>query len=58
MAFLKPSEEVTSSRTEAIMKSLEELSVVGQEKPNFTSKVFWYNIENLLAEKGYYRSQN
>jgi hypothetical protein len=25
------------------------------KKPNFTLKVFWYNLKNLLSEKGYYK---
>ena len=26
------------------------------KKPNFTMKVFWYNVRQLLLENGYYRS--
>lgn len=25
------------------------------EKSNFTMKVFWYNVKNLLTEKGYFK---
>lgn len=28
----------------------------GSKKPNFTMKVFWYNVRQLLLEKGYFRN--
>lgn len=37
-----------------IKDSLLELSS-SSKKPNFALKVFWYNVKNLLTEKGYYK---
>jgi hypothetical protein len=54
MAYIKlPDEPVTKleSQVKADLKALEE----GAERPNFTSKVFWYNVYSLLEETGFFR---
>ena len=54
MAYLKlPKEPQTKleSQVKSDLKALEE----APENPNFTSKVFWYNVHALLDEQGFYR---
>ena len=54
MAYIKlPDEPATKleSEVKADLKALEEVA----ERPNFTSKVFWYNVYALLEEKGFFR---
>jgi hypothetical protein len=54
MAYIKlPDEPVTKmeSQVKADLKALE----AGAERPNFTSKVFWYNVYALLEETGFFR---
>ncbi|MCX2719305.1 BLUF domain-containing protein [Lentiprolixibacter aurantiacus] len=56
MAYIKlPDEAVTKmeSQVKADLKVLEDAA----ERPNFTSKVFWYNVYTLLEEKGFFRPQ-
>lgn len=42
-----------SKEEQEIKESLIDLSNTSK-KPNFSLKVFWYNVKNLLSEKGYY----
>ncbi len=54
MAYLKLPEEPQTkleSQVKGDLKALEE----APENPNFTSKVFWYNVNALLDEKGFFR---
>ncbi len=54
MAYIKlPDKPATKleSEVKADLKALEEEA----ERPNFTSKVFWYNVYSLLEEKGFFR---
>ncbi|MBT8320039.1 MAG: hypothetical protein KJO90_00060, partial [Eudoraea sp.] len=54
MAYIKlPDDPVSQleSQVKTDLKSLEEAT----ERPNFTSKVFWYNVYSLLDEKGFFR---
>ena len=54
MAYIKlPDQPVTKleNQVKADLKALEEAA----ERPNFTSKVFWYNVYSLLEEKGFFR---
>ena len=56
MAYIKLPEEPATrleSQVKADLKALEETA----ERPNFTSKVFWYNVYALLEEKGFFRPQ-
>ncbi|MBT8204740.1 MAG: BLUF domain-containing protein [Eudoraea sp.] len=56
MAYLKlPDEAETKleNQVKSDLKALEE----APENPNFTSKVFWYNVHTLLDEKGFYRKE-
>ncbi len=53
MAYLKPSEKMHSDRAIEIRKNLLELTDTTVE-PDFTFKVFWYNVDVLLREKGFY----
>ena len=53
MAYLKPSEKMQSDRALEIKKTLLELTDATVQ-PDFTLKVFWYNVNGLLAEKGFY----
>ena len=53
MAYLKPSEKMHSNRAIEIKKTLLELTDATVQ-PDFTLKVFWYNVNGLLAEKGFY----
>ena len=56
MAYIKLPDQPTTkleSEVKAGLKALEE----GAERPNFTSKVFWYNVFALLEEKGFFRPQ-
>ena len=43
-----------NNEVQEIKESLLELSS-SSKKPNFALKVFWYNVKNLLTEKGYYK---
>lgn len=43
-----------NSEVQEIKASLLELSN-SSKKPNFALKVFWYNVKNILSEKGYYK---
>lgn len=55
MAYIKlPDQPVTKleNKVKADLKAMEEAA----ERPNFTSKVFWYNVYSLLEEKGFFRS--
>lgn len=55
MAYLKlPEEPQTPKETEvkSSLKQLEEKAF----RPNFTTKVFWYNVNALLQETGFYRT--
>lgn len=56
MAFLNPSEEVTNGKSQALLGTLDELAK-DEKAPNFTSKVFWYNVETLLSDRGFYQSR-
>ena len=54
MAYLKLPDEPQGKlerQVKADLKAIEE----APENPNFTSKVFWYNVNTLLDEKGFYR---
>lgn len=53
MAYLKPSEKMQSDKAIEIKKKLLEITDA-TVKPNFTFKVFWYNVNGLLTEKGFY----
>ena len=53
MAYLKPSEKMQSEKAIEIKKTLLELTDATVQ-PDFTLKVFWYNVNGLLAEKGFY----
>ncbi len=53
MAYLKPSEKTESNKAKEIMKTLLKLTDTKVE-PDFTFKVFWYNVDVLLREKGFY----
>lgn len=57
MAFFNPEEEVTNGKREALLGMLDELAK-DEKTPNFTSKVFWYNVETLLSERGFYQSRS
>lgn len=43
-----------NSEVQEIKESLIELSS-SSKKPSFALKVFWYNVKNLLSEKGYFK---
>jgi len=53
MAYLKPSEKMQSDKAVEIKKTLLELTDTTVE-PDFTFKVFWYNVDVLLRDKGFY----
>lgn len=53
MAYLKPSEKMQSDRAIEIKNRLLELTDT-TVKPDFTFKVFWYNVNGLLKETGFY----
>jgi len=53
MAYLRPSEKMQSDKAKEIRKTLLELTDTTVE-PDFTFKVFWYNVDTLLREKGFY----
>ena len=53
MAYLKPSEKMQSDKAIKIKKTLLELTDATVQ-PDFTFKVFWYNVNGLLTEKGFY----
>lgn len=56
MAFYhNPINSDLNKEEQEIKDSLLKLSNTSQ-KPNFALKVFWYNVKNLLSEKGYYIS--
>lgn len=46
-----------NSEVQEIKSSLLEIST-SSEKSNFALKVFWYNVKNLLSEKGYFKSNS
>ncbi len=55
MAYLKLPDEPKSNKESEVKNALKEL----EEKafrPNFTTKVFWYNVNTLLQESGFYQS--
>lgn len=55
MAFYhNPLNTELNSDVQEIKDKLLELSA-SSEKSNFAMKVFWYNVRNLLTEKGYYK---
>lgn len=54
MAYLRPSEKMQSDKAKEIRKTLLELTDTAVE-PDFTFKVFWYNVDVLLREKGFYK---
>ena len=45
-----------SADEQKVKQDLIELSDISK-KPNFTLKVFWYNVRQLLLSEGYYRNQ-
>ena len=54
MAYLDPSEKKWGDKTEdlkRILFALRDQSI----KPEFTYKVFWQNVSNLVEEKGYFK---
>ncbi len=53
MAYLKPSEKMQSDKATEIKKMLLELTETTVDL-DFTFKVFWYNVDVLLREKGFY----
>ena len=53
MAYLKPSEKMRSDTAKEIKNTLLELSDTTVDL-DFTFKVFWYNVDVLLREKGFY----
>ena len=53
MAYLKPSEKMQSVKAKEIKSTLLELTDEAVD-PDFTFKVFWYNVDTLLREKGFY----
>ncbi|NND80619.1 MAG: BLUF domain-containing protein [Maribacter sp.] len=53
MAYLKPSEKMQSDKANEIKKTLLELTDTKVD-PDFTQKVFWYNVDSLLREEGFY----
>ena len=53
MAYLKPSEKIKSDTAKEIKKTLLKLTDTTVET-DFTFKVFWYNVDVLLREKGFY----
>ncbi|MBT8297023.1 MAG: BLUF domain-containing protein [Maribacter sp.] len=53
MAYLKPSEKMQSDKANEIKKTLLELTETKVD-PDFTHKVFWYNVDSLLREEGFY----
>lgn len=53
MAYLKPSEKMRSDKANEIKNTLLELTDATVD-PDFTFKVFWYNVDVLLREKGFY----
>jgi len=56
MAFYQnPLNTDLSKEEQEIKESLLNLSNTSK-KPNFALKVFWYNVKNLLSEKGYYKA--
>ena len=56
MAFCHIDDDKTLIPEEEKIKK--ELLVISDttKKPNFTLKVFWYNVKQLLLSEGYYRS--
>ena len=56
MAFYQvPDQVVLSPEEEKVRQELIEISDTSK-KPNFTLKVFWYNVKQILLSEGYYRS--
>ena len=53
MAYLKPSEKMQSDKATEIKKMLLGLTEATVDL-DFTYKVFWYNVDVLLREKGFY----
>ncbi|NNK75513.1 MAG: hypothetical protein HKP42_05545, partial [Maribacter sp.] len=53
MAYLKPSEKMQSDKANEIKKTLLKLTDTKVD-PDFTLKVFWYNVDSLLREEGFY----
>ncbi len=53
MAYLKPSEKMQSDQAKEIKNTLLELTDTTVDL-DFTFKVFWYNVDVLLREKGFY----
>ncbi len=53
MAYLKPSEKMRSDKAKEIKNTLLELTDATVDS-DFTFKVFWYNVDVLLREKGFY----
>jgi len=53
MAYLKPSEKMQSDKATEIKKMLLGLTETTVDL-DFTFKVFWYNVDVLLREKGFY----
>ena len=49
-----PEKKVLAKEEEAIKNDLLKISDVSQ-KPNFTLKVFWYNVRQILLSEGYFR---
>jgi hypothetical protein len=54
MAFLDPSEKKWGDKAEELKRTL--LALRDQSiKPEFTYKLFWQNVGNMVAEKGYFK---
>lgn len=51
-----PNKEDLSAEEQKVRQDLIELSD-SSKKPNFTLKVFWYNVKQLLSSEGYYQNQ-
>ncbi|MBT8178629.1 MAG: BLUF domain-containing protein [Eudoraea sp.] len=56
MAYLKLPDEAENKLENQVKSDLKALKEA-PENPNFTSKVFWYNVHTLLDEKGFYRKE-
>ena len=56
MAYYQfPDETGLSSEEEKVKTELLQISDTSK-KPNFTLRVFWYNVKQILLSEGYYRS--
>ena len=55
MAYMNLTDLTTGNKKDLVLKAQTELQNIST-KINFTTKVFWYNIKELLSEDGYYKS--